>query len=421
MPSKWSHTIGDRGNTVTIFERKKGGTLYVKAWNPAARDGLGGMTWKSLGHRDKSKAKAYAKKLSAALQEGEELALGGRVTVAQLFGQYEQYVTPMKKPRQQERDKARIELWTRQLGASREVSKIDSPAWRRVQEKRASGEIDSRGRFVPDELDENEEPLRKLVGPRTVEMDLRFMRSVCEWATTWKVGSRFLLQSNPVRGGGFKIPTEKNPKRPVADDARYEATLAVAREMTMRIRRDGHSYKAPNYLHDLLVIVSWTGRRIGHVISLQYSDLRLGETDWAPYGGIRWRWEADKMDAEWYAPIAAPVREVINKIQRDRSGIGKAWLFPAPHDPSKHVDREVTNEWLRKAEKEAGLKSLQQGLWHPYRRRWNTSRKHLPVADRAAAGGWKDKRTLQKCYEAPDRETMYTVVSEPRPLREVGS
>jgi len=45
----------------------------------------------------------------------------------------------------------------------------------------------------------------------------------------------------------------------------------------------------------------------------------------------------------------------------------------------------------------------------------------MPLADRAAAGGWKDQRTLQKCYELPDRETMFTVVSEPRPLREVGS
>ena len=31
---------------------------------------------------------------------------------------------------------------------------------------------------------------------------------------------------------------------------------------------------------------------------------------------------------------------------------------------------------------------LDGGLWHPYRRAWAISRKHLPTVDVAAAGGW---------------------------------
>jgi integrase len=176
----------------------------------------------------------------------------------------------------------------------------------------------------------------------------------------------------------------------------------------------------PSYLPDLLVIVAWTGRRIGSVIQLQYSDLLLKGSDTAPHGGIRWRDEADKMEAEWYAPITKEVREVLDRIRLDRPGVGDAWLFPAPHNLSKHVAREVTNSWLRKAEAKAGLAPLEQGLWHPYRRRWSTSRKHLPAKDRAATGGWKDVRTMQRSYEAPDPDTMYEVVSSPRPLRKVG-
>ena len=84
------------------------------------------------------------------------------------------------------------------------------------------------------------------------------------------------------------------------------------------------------------------------------------------------------------------------------------------------VGREVANHWLVEAEEVAGLTPLKGGLWHPYRRRWNTSRKHMPITDRAAAGGWKDTRTLTKCYEVPDTDTMYKVITEPRPLREVG-
>jgi len=39
--------------------------------------------------------------------------------------------------------------------------------------------------------------------------------------------------------------------------------------------------------------------------------------------------------------------------------------------------------------KVAKLPTLKGGLWHPYRRAWATTRKHLPVADVAQAGDWR--------------------------------
>src|SRR6478672_5829345 len=36
----------------------------------------------------------------------------------------------------------------------------------------------------------------------------------------------------------------------------------------------------------------------------------------------------------------------------------------------------------------AELPKLKGGVWHPYRRKWATVRKHLSLADVAAAGGW---------------------------------
>lgn len=58
------------------------------------------------------------------------------------------------------------------------------------------------------------------------------------------------------------------------------------------------------------------------------------------------------------------------------------------------------------------------GLWHPYRRKWATERKHLPLKDVAAAGGWKDTETLLTCYQQPDNETLLAVMSEQRKVRE---
>jgi hypothetical protein len=51
------------------------------------------------------------------------------------------------------------------------------------------------------------------------------------------------------------------------------------------------------------------------------------------------------------------------------------------------MDRQLFDNWLRRAEAVAGLNKLVGGLWHLYRRGWATARKHLPITDVAAAGG----------------------------------
>jgi hypothetical protein len=66
----------------------------------------------------------------------------------------------------------------------------------------------------------------------------------------------------------------------------------------------------------------------------------------------------------------------------------------------------------------AGLPKLKRGVWHPYRRRWATVRKHLPLTDVAAAGGWRSTQTLLKCYQQPDEATMLQVVLGGAELRE---
>ena len=64
------------------------------------------------------------------------------------------------------------------------------------------------------------------------------------------------------------------------------------------------------------------------------------------------------------------------------------------------------------------MPKLEGGLWHPYRRKWATERKHLSLKDVAAAGGWKDHDTLLTCYQQPDQESLLAVMSEPRKLSE---
>ena len=79
---------------------------------------------------------------------------------------------------------------------------------------------------------------------------------------------------------------------------------------------------------------------------------------------------------------------------------------------------ERVRRWLLEAEKLAKLPKQRGASFHAYRRAWATARKHLPVTDVAAAGGWKSTVTIQRCYQQPDEETTLSVVLGGAELRE---
>ncbi len=58
-----------------------------------------------------------------------------------------------------------------------------------------------------------------------------------------------------------------------------------------------------------------------------------------------------------------------------------------------------------------GVPKQSGSLWHAYRRKWATERKHLPNVDVAADGGWSALASLQTCYEMANSQTMFKVVS----------
>ena len=105
----------------------------------------------------------------------------------------------------------------------------------------------------------------------------------------------------------------------------------------------------------------------------QFDDLKLHE---GPYGLICWPADTDKMGHESTVPISPPVRAALDRILAERPGIGAAPLFPSPGDPTKPMTRHLADKWLRKAERLAGLEPLKGSLWHAYRRKWGSERKH---------------------------------------------
>lgn len=66
----------------------------------------------------------------------------------------------------------------------------------------------------------------------------------------------------------------------------------------------------------------------------------------------------------------------------------------------------------------AGLETRKGSLWHAYRRKWATERKHLPDVDVAAAGGWQSLEALKQSYRQADDATMLQLVVGAGELRE---
>jgi integrase len=161
-----------------------------------------------------------------------------------------------------------------------------------------------------------------------------------------------------------------------------------------------------------LVLAEATGRRLGSIRQLHWEDIDFGK------GMIRWRAEADKKRRESVVPLPPKLVDELRAFRRVLSAVA-GLVFAAEKDAKRAMDRHLFDHWLAYAERKAGLPKLVGGLWHPYRRKWATERKHLSITDVAAAGGWRDTATLLTCYTQPDNETLLAVMSEERKVREI--
>ncbi len=378
-PKCWSYAEGAWGYMVTVEERKPGGIIYARAYDPKLAGGKGGYRRKTLGHRDRERAKVYAVEQAAKLRQGKADITAEKATLARVFALYLTHRTPRKSRSEQEADQRRAEMWTRVLGAAKDPNFISPPEWERFIDQRRSGMIDARGRPVTDKQ-------RKPVGDRAVEADCLWLRWTLNWAVKWRYpdGTRLLHQNGTL---GLDVPTERNPKRPVSNDDRYAATRAVSDNVMMEVRWNGRRLVQRSYLSELLDIANGTARRITAICGLRYQDFRLEPSKDAPYGSIRWPEDTDKEGREWLCPIDPTVRTATDRIMQERPGIGAALVFPSPTDPTQSVTKDLASEWLLEAERMAGLPKLKGGVWHPFRRKWATARKHLPLGGRGG-GRW---------------------------------
>lgn len=395
----WSRSLGNRGMRIRLFEKRRGGGFYRSVWVPGR-----GFDRKALGTTNRNEADRLGRELLSALLRDESVATSGVVLLGDLWTRYQRdaatYLDNHERTRRD--DTGRVRILFGFFGEDCDVSKLTANDQLAFVQKRLAGGIHYTHKGKP-----------RVTGPvrsRSSEADLKLLHSMLNWACTARVGGgRRLLSENPL--AGIKKPREKNPRRPVATWERFQMTRKAIQQLLAAARSDAERRKWLK-LDMALVIAESTGRRLGSIRQLAWSDIDFVG------GTILWRADADKKGKAWRIPMTPALRDEL-KTFRVRAGASFGGLvFPSDSDADTPIRTDVFAKWLREAEKKAKLPKLDGSLWHAYRRSWATARKNLPVADVAAAGGWSDLTTLLRCYQQVDDDTLLSVMNEPRKVTE---
>ncbi len=381
-PHCWSRSWGPRrGARVRVYERKPGGTLYVSVWLPGE-----GERRTSLGHSDKRRALREAEEVFELRERTKQDVAMSSLTLGNLFDRY------TSEGRYLPDGSLKTEAYLRHVrqagrylahffGADLMVSALtpdrihEYVVWRRL------GGMSARP-----------------VGANTIHHDLGMFKAALKWACQKYEGGQPLLTRHALEK--YKIPTEKDPKRPVLVEGTISALLAVAPSV--------HPF-----LHPLILLAWRTGRRLSSILALRWDDVDFEK------GTIRWRAEHDKIRQTWVVPMHREVVEELRRFRTEGGHIGPVLLFPHPQR-RRHsggpMTRHLAHYWLKKAFLCGKLEKPAGSLWHMFRRVWATERKDLPLKDVAAAGGWRDTSTLLR-YQQPDEATLRAVVEFERPRR----
>jgi integrase len=405
-------SLGPRGFRVRLFEnRDKGGMIYREVQLPNGR-----KSRRSLGTRDWARAKELGLQLVAALMSGREApVLAGPVRLGELCTRF-LAESPMhldNTDRTQKEAAWRLSIVRAVIGDARDVGTLSENDVRQYEARRRAGGI----RFGKDSVTGK-------VRQRSVQADIKLLKQVLYWACsiTHGDGSR-LLERNPLQY--VKVKGEHDVARPIWSFERFEATRKAMRVLQDRYAEEARTLEKPldraraerrrvSWIRAelALVLMEATGKRRGSIVGLQWQDFDFATRR------VTWRPEHDKKRKTWVVPYPADFFETVREFQR-RLGAAGGYLFPRQDGSDGHAAPELLSQWIVKAEAAAGLPKLDGGVCHPLRRKWRSERRHLPMKAVAAAGGWTDLATMDKCYDLPDDEDVLKVTSETNKRREL--
>ena len=253
----WSKSIGEPGHRVRLYQARPGGPIMRSVFVN------GKEVRKSLGHRDQEKAVRQGYELLNALLANEQALEDRSLTLGLLADLYlESPAHLSKKPQTQRAEGQILHRVVEFFGRTRNVDTLSESDVKRYTMARRLGEVRRPG--------ENGRP----VGDRTIGADLEMLLRALRWAVRERTtDGRRLLQENPLVG--VRLPSEKNPRRPVMGHHEYLKLLKV-------------SPRVHPLLKLALIVAEGTGRRLSAWRNLYWDDVDFDA------GTIRWRAEHDK-------------------------------------------------------------------------------------------------------------------------------
>ncbi len=425
----WSASFTAHGKTLRIQQRKAGATFERVYGTPES--------WGSLQTTDREEAeergKAFLRALVLAQAEPPTptptpnstnspftppVPNTGGLTLGQLWRLYSESAKfARNKPHTQEGDRSRIRALLAGLGEHQLIAQLDTERVTQYLLDREQGKIayerpaaTAAGGVKPHQA--------KPVGKRSQQADVRLLTTMINWALdTRGPDGRYLLDVKPMRG--FKAPRETSPERPVATHERYEATMQSLKELAEEETeaKAKHLWLAIRFA---LMLVTFTGRRIGAVLKMRWSDVDVSDGKFLEHA-LRFRRENDKKDKDRHIPYVEQLEAIFAEAKQSLGGDGDDPIFGQMHDRKKPLAADGIRKRLLEAEARAGQPKLKRGLWHPYRRKWASERRHLPVKDVMEAGGWDDYQTFLNCYTITTPATVAAVINSPLRLAKDGT
>ena len=392
----WSLSLGERGCRVRVTQRAKGAVFVRETWIPGQ-----GRHQASLGTASRVEARRLAEAFLRSLNTDDTAPTESPLTLTELWTLYQKDSTQYRQntPRTRQEKDSRMTLLLLGLGARSRVDRLT------ISDCERYAELRRRGTGWPDRR------ITPAVRARTVGYDFQTLRAVIRWAcTVRKPDGSWLVQENPLRG--LRVPKESNVRRPLATHDRFLAVRKAMRKLAAEVKTEHERVKWAR-LELALVLAEATGRRVGSIRGLRWADFA------ADPPAITWRAEYDKRRREQTVPIPQALADEVRSFRVRIQALGDGWVFrQLEKDEPWH--RKWFDELLRKAEKAAELTPLPGGLWHPYRRKWATERRHLPAVDVMKAGGWTDRTTMETCYQQATDADVLAVMESPAKLRDAG-
>lgn len=305
------------------------------------------------------------------------------------------------------------------FGGDRPVEDLTHDEFRRYELRRAAGGIEY--------IDYDATPtgrvyaVTKTTGPvkkRAVEADLKFIRTMLNWAArNWKSAGLPRLSANPI--DHFRMPKEKNPTRRTMPYDRFLQIWGAARRLAESPDVPDDERLRMRMFSLAFQIAEVFGRRVGSIGQLTRRDVCFDREHDFANAHITWQAAADKTGQTTDVPIPSEVAKLLwdycEAMPLPRSG-RLFWQIGTVDEP---LNTDNLNDLLRKAEHAAGLDHVPHMAWHALRRKWATERKDLPIKDAMAVGGWKDAKTYLG-YQQTDPDTMLAVLKHGAKLHSDG-